>query len=169
MVGGGVAVLFKVDPALQPCLANAHVSVSAIVFPGAHGAAATVGTTYGADVEYFATADDYRGKYFSIAYSLFQVDRDGTLGTVVNPDRRSGDIVLFDKCSDRAGNEFAIPIPHAIQRYRVIVELFPVPAKDVPRLDKHPDILKDLPVLAQTESAIFRVDRLKKTKKKKSG
>jgi hypothetical protein len=123
-------------PELRPCIGKTQATISASVFPGERrrdalirngmpfNVAKKVTNSLGVVVRYTIDADGYRHRPLAVAYTLFSVGRDGTLGPVVGTDRVPDRIFEPAACSDQGGYDAFIAVPHAHRRYRILLELF---------------------------------------------
>jgi hypothetical protein len=136
LAGGIAALAFTLDPGARPCLGGSKASISASIFPGERRRdylvragmplerANEMADGIGAVVRYTISADGYKGKKLAVAYTLFSVGADDTLGPVVGNDRIPDKTFRPSSCSDEGGYDAFVRVPRGKARYRILLELF---------------------------------------------
>jgi hypothetical protein len=157
VVAGGLGLLFTLQPDLKPCLGDSDAEfIAAPVFPqtsrkaylrrtGASNAElADEVEQRGAEIRFSYHTDGLRNRDLSITSTLLTIERDGTLGRVVNGHDRTLQVQFKPgSCSETGGNDVFVEIPEgARRRYQIVLELF--------RDDKLADRV------ALTRTAVFR-------------
>jgi hypothetical protein len=150
VAAGGIGLLFKVDPAAEPCIGGASASfVDAPVFPEtrqeygtlSHQKAAYHGDPglVGAEVRATVDVDNLRGHAIALNYTLLGVGAGGAIDRVVGGiDEVAARTQVASSCTWRGGFDvFVEPSPTSQElsldprkRYRIVLELFQGPRQN---------------------------------------
>jgi hypothetical protein len=165
-IGGGITLLFRLDPGLQPCIGGSAASLTqAVVFPnityrhfmetmkgltrktiqqlgGSQYVAqrAPSCNTKGAEVRFSYSANNLRGAELQLYYSLATVGAGGIVnGVVPKKDQVKAEFNLSTNgCAEDGGYDLFVPTPHPdpSKRYRIVLELYNGPAKQPLRTNR---------------------------------
>jgi hypothetical protein len=144
LIAGALGLLFVLDPGLKPCLGDAEAEFTgAPVFPHVRFREYLVrnGKSYetarkepdvtGAEIRFSFRTSGVRGENLPVTYSLLTIDRNGTLGAVVDGQDRSLAMTIRPRrCTQTGGTDLFVPVPHAAKRYRVVLELYRDTSRD---------------------------------------
>lgn len=138
VAAGAVGLLFTLKPDLKPCLGETSAEFTgAPVFPQVRFRDHLIRTgvpkeqvakepnLLGAEIRFSYRTSGLRDTKLTITWSLITIDRDETIGAVVQgQDRALAMTVSPDSCSETGGKDLFVQIPQPRARYRVVLELY---------------------------------------------
>lgn len=138
VIAGIVGLLFLLQPDLKPCLGDAEAEFTgAPVFPrvGFRDYLVRNGKTFeearrepdleGAEIRFSFRTSGLRGDDLPLTYSLLTVDKEGTLGRVVDGQDRSLAMTVHpENCTQTGGKDLFLTIPAPNRRYVVVLEIY---------------------------------------------
>lgn len=139
LAAGGIGLLFKIDPAAEPCIGGASANfVDGPVFPETRGEYGTVsdqseyqGDSVGAEVRATVNVNNLRGQAIAIYYTLLGVGAGGAIDQVVGDvDQNGARTQIANSCTWRGGFDVFVEPPSGLKprkRYRIVLELFQCP------------------------------------------
>lgn len=138
VAAGAVGLLFTLKPNLKPCLGETSAAFTgAPVFPEVRyrdylirsgtdeETANQEPNLLGTEIRFSYSTAGLRGTKLTVIYSVITLERDGTLGAVMEgQDRLLAMSVTPESCSESGGHDVFIDIPGPRRRYRVVLELY---------------------------------------------
>lgn len=137
LAAGGIGLLFKVDPAAEPCIGGASADfVDGPVFPETRGEYGVVsdqqgayqGDSLGAEVRATVDVNNLRGHAIAINSTLLGVGAGGAIDRVVGDvDENGTRTQVASSCTWRGGFDVFVEPPSGLssrKKYRIVLELF---------------------------------------------